>query len=145
MRKLTIILTMLGLLFVIISGCNGGDGAAPLGTAPKINDAALYDIYWDETYSFAIGDWVNWAIWATDPDLDMTSLYVTQYHPSDSTTPYYGPDYIGLPSQSDADMIYYAVNPTQVIGPIGSWRIEFQVEDAKGNDSNIFKIYVSVY
>ena len=105
----------------------------------------LYDVNWIATASFTIGDYVNFEVYATDPDLDMVKLYITQYHPQDSTTPYLGPDLMSLPSQSAVDMIYYPIDPIEVTGPAGSWRIEFQIEDSKGNESNVFRIYASVH
>ncbi len=137
----------LGLMTIVGSsdGGGGGGGGEDLGTAPKINNVVLYDANWIATASFTIGDYGNFAVYVTDPDLDMINCYITQYYPHDSTTPYHGPDLMSLPSQSDVDMIYYSIDPSGVTGPAGSWRIEFQIEDSKGNESNVFRTYASIH
>jgi hypothetical protein len=87
---------------------------------------------------------VGFCVWVTDRDLDIKTLYMTQYYPFDATTPYYGPDSLPLPSQSIPEEVYCSLAPVEVEGPAGSWRIEFQVSDARGNDSNIFTVNVLV-
>jgi hypothetical protein len=134
----------MGLIAIIGSGGGGGGGGGTNGTAPKITDANIYDSNWIETYSFTIGEDANFAIYASDPDLDIESCEISEYYPADSTTPYNGPVSMALPSQSQTDVFYYNIDPLEVTGPAGSWRIEFQIIDAKGNQSNIFKVYVSV-
>ena len=135
----------LGLMTIVATGGGGGGGgSAPppdLGTAPEITEVILYDSNWVETLSFDIGEYANFKVHATDPDEDMESLYVTQYHPHDSNTPYYGPDLMSLPSVSAVDVYYYNIAPIEVAGPSGTWRVEFQIEDSKGNESNIWKVY----
>ncbi|MCK4820537.1 hypothetical protein KA005_32530, partial [bacterium] len=129
------------------SGGGGGGGGAPPSppeTAPTISDVNFYDAYENETYSFTIGEDANFRVYATDPDLDMISCEISQYHPHDSATPYYGPDTMSLPSQSHTDMVYYSIDPIEVTGPAGSWRIEFQIIDTKGNESNIWRVYSTV-
>jgi hypothetical protein len=138
----------LGLITIVATGGGGGGGGAPSsppGTAPTITNVVIYDVYWIPSLSFDIGDYANFEVYATDPDLDMTTLFITQYHPADSNIPYYGPDTMSLPSVSTADTYFYTIDPIEVTGPAGSWRIEFQIEDSKGNDSNVFKVYVSVH
>jgi hypothetical protein len=129
---------------VATGGGGGGGGSAPppdLGTAPEIWAVEIYDVNWVVTLSFDIGEYGNFIVCATDPDKDMVSLYVTQYHPHDSNTPYYGPDLMSLPSQPGVDVYYYNIDPIEVTGPSGTWRIEFQIEDSKSNESNIWKLY----
>jgi len=132
----------LGLMTII--GTGGGGGGAPppdLGTAPKINNVEL--LKWDGndwvvTTTYNIGDTANFYVYASDPDLDLSTLTVSQYYPHDSSTPYYGPDSVSLGSQPTADLIVYLITPITVEGPAGNWRIEFQLADAKGNESNVF-------
>lgn len=140
---------VLGLISIVGSNGGGGGDSSSTGevshdTAPIINSVELYDANWNLNYSFTIGDYANFAVYATDSDKDMECCYITQYYPLDSNTPYYGPDIMYLPSQSDVDMVYWNINPIEVTGPAGDWRIEFQIEDANGNESNIFKVYTSV-
>jgi len=147
MRKsLSILCIVLIGLTLLCPGCNGGNGGAPPGTVPKINWVELY--LWDDPYvprlEFTIGDQADFLVSATDPDLDIKTLYITQYYPSDETMPYHGPESLSLPSQSDTDALYWPLAPTEVTGPAGGWRIEFQICDARGNYSNIFTIYVLI-
>jgi hypothetical protein len=137
----------LGLITIVASGGGGGDGAAPSspGTPPTISDVKFYDSpEGSETYLFTIDEDAYIELTATDPDSDMTALLITQYHPADADTPYYGPDSIALPAQSDTTMTYSNIAPIDVTGPAGTWRIEFQIVDSKGNESNVLAIVVSV-
>jgi hypothetical protein len=148
MRKPLSILCLLTMaITVLCPGCDGGgDGGIPPGTAPRINWVELY--LWGgpyvPTFEFTIGDQVEFLVSATDPDLDIKTLYITQYYPSDETAPYYGPDPLSLPSQSDPDALYWPLAPTEVTGPVGDWRIEFQIYDNRGNASNVYTIYILI-
>lgn len=144
---LTCVISFGFISIIATGGGGGGGGSAPppdLGTAPEITAVILYDSNWVETLSFNIGEYANFKVYATDPDKDMESLYVTQYHPHDSNTPYYGPDLMSLPSVSAVDVYYYNITPIEITGPSGTWRVEFQIEDSKGNESNIWKLYAVV-
>ena len=141
MKKLLILLSIL----VFVACGSGGSSAPPVPTttAPKITKVLFYNEtdLTTPTTSFETGDYVYIFIYATDPDLDMTTLYETHYYPSDSTTIHTGPISSSLPSQSASEVVYYNL---YIMGSAGSWRTEFQIEDAKGNDSNIFKVYISI-
>jgi hypothetical protein len=115
-----------------------------LETAPNITEIILYDSNWVEieTYSFDIGEYYNYKVSATDPNGDIVSLVITQYHPDYSDIPYYGPNFISLPSVSY--LTYYSITPIEVTGPSGSWAVKFQIEDSKGNESGWWKFYYTV-
>ena len=115
-----------------------------LGTAPMITLVYVYDSNWVETDSFDIGEYNNFRVYASDPDKDMRRIYITEYYPDDSTTPYHGPVSETLPCVSTVDTYYYRNEPYEVTGPSGTWRVEFQIEDSKGNESNIWKAYYIV-
>lgn len=144
MKKLLVLLSIL-----LSLGCGGSSSStpAPAQTAPKITNVVFYnaDDLYTPTYTFEIGDYVYFDVYATDPDLDMKTLYVTEYYPFDSTTIYTGPVPFSLASQSTSDTIYMNLIAIEVIGPAGSYREEFQIEDAKSNESNIFTVYILVH
>ena len=128
----------------MIIGCGGGggDGDGQTGTAPTIDDVVLTDENFNPKSQFDIGDTANFIVKATDPNKNMEKLLIEQYFSNDSTgNPYYGPDVIALPSQSDITMTYYLIGRITVDGPDGNWRIEFQIEDSTGLESNVFKIF----
>ena len=126
------------IILLVISGCGGGDDPDDR-TAPIITNVVLTDIDGYTESTFRIGDTVNVAVYATDPDLDMETLFVTEYHSAwPSYHPYYGPDTILL-SQPTTNTVYYF--SVVVIGPVGNWRIEFQIDDYKGHSSNVFEVF----
>ena len=142
MKKFCIIVSL-----IMIIGCGGGgsgDGGS-VGTAPTINNVVLTDENFIPKSQFDIGDTANILVQASDPDKNMKKLLIEQYFPNDSTgNPYYGPDVIALPSQSDITMTYHLIGRITVDGPAGNWRIEFQIEDSTGLESNLFKVFAVV-
>jgi len=129
----------------LLLNCNGSSGDG--GFAPIITDVRLYNANepYTPTYSFDIGDEGNIEVDVTDQDSDITTLWSSEYFPSDSTTPYNGPIEFPLPSQSGVDMTYSFIDPLTIEGPAGNWRMEFQIEDAQGNKSNVFTVYCVVH
>ena len=125
MKKLFILLSIL--VFVACGSGGGSSPPAPATTAPKITNVEVYDIDWYLDYSFIIGEFVNFVVYATDPDLDITTLYVTEYYPSDSATIYSGPTVFSVGSQPAIDVIIFTIDPLLVIGPAGSWLNEYQI------------------
>jgi Ca-activated chloride channel family protein len=141
MKKFCIIVSL-----IMIIGCGGGgDDGGSVGTAPTINNVVLTDENFIPKSQFDIGDTANILVQATDPDKNMKKLLIEQYFPNDSTgNPYYGPDVIALSSQSDITMTYHLIGRITVDGPAGNWRIEFQIEDSTGLESNLFKVFAVV-
>lgn len=145
MKKLFLI-SMLYLLTACGSS-SSGDGGLPTATetAPNITAVYLYDIIWGQGVIFTIGENFNYRIDASDPDLDMVTLIINEYFPSDSDTVYLGPIVITLAAQYTEEMNYFSTEPLEITGPAGNWRFEFQIEDAQSNESNIFRVYISVH
>jgi len=132
-------------LIVFVFGCGGGGDGGPVGTAPVIENVFITDENFNLKYQFNIGDAYNFMVTATDPEKNMDEMAVEQYFPSNSTdNPYYGPTIFGLPSQSDNTMTYYLISSGTVTGPSGDWRIEFQISDSTGFESNVFTVYVVI-
>ena len=138
---------VLGLM--TIGGCGGGGGGeggappAPSQTAPRINNVELFNVDDPDTptVTFNMGDTFNFRVSATDPDLDMTTLYFYQYYPITADTPYSGPITVLLPSQPETSVVCTANEPLTITNT-GQWRFEFQIEDSEGNQSNVFTVYV---
>lgn len=129
-------------LFIII-GCGGSGGGGNTGTAPQITNVQLFkndSEDYTQTLIFAIGDNANVNIFATDPDLDMNTLYYYEYLGPNFSTPYAGPYEMLLPSQSATDMVYWLIEDIPVTGPTGDWRLTLWITDEKGNESNEFSI-----
>jgi len=64
-------------------------------------------------------------------------LIVYEYFPADSETPYCEPFEFILSPQTTVDALYTLVDVITVEGLAGSWRADFEIEDAKGNESNV--------
>ena len=147
MKKLCIIISL-----IMIIGCGGGgDDAAPpgvvpgIGTLPIINNVVLTDENFNPKAVFEIGDEANFKVTATDPEKNMKELIITQYYLDFSKTdPFYGPEVSELPSQSAASMEYWLLSGTTIDGPAGNWRLEFQIADSTGLESNVFKVFAEV-
>jgi len=108
---------------------------------PEIISVRLYDSAGTITDTFKVNDTILASIAIFDPDLDIKSLFITSYHPSDSDTPYDGPLIYHLTEQTDEQVVYQM--GFIAIGPAGEWRIEFQVEDSEGNESEIFPMTIT--
>jgi hypothetical protein len=147
MKKLFIIISL-----ITIIGCGGGgDDAAPpgvvpgIGTLPIINNVVLTDEDFNPKAVFEIGDEANFKVTATDPEKNMEELIITQYYLDVSKTdPFSGPEVSELPSQSDVSMEYWLLSGTTIDGPAGNWKLEFQIADSTGLESNVFTVFAVV-
>jgi hypothetical protein len=129
----------LGLISIVGTG---GGGGGSVGTAPEINNVVLTDADFNPKSVFDIGDAYNVLVTATDPDKNMKELSVTQFTPDDTEgDPYYGPDTLLLPSQSDDVVTYYLISDNDIDGPAGTWRVEFQITDSTRLESNTFIVF----
>lgn len=144
MRHKTLSLNLIIPFLFFLAACGGGgggDGTPPPTTAPTISSVTLYKVVNDtpvESLSFDIGDMVNIEIIANDPDLDMSTLYISQFLLPDLDTPYEPISENVLPSQQGADMTYFFIEPIEIGGPAGNWRSCFMIVDGAGNESNEF-------
>ena len=121
-------------------GCSGTWTATRLEPeAPTITSATLYkggdDGLESEADVLHIGDKVNVKITASDPDIDMQTLYYSMYLLPNETTPYYGPFSANI-LQTYTTSTYHLVEPLTVEGPIGRWRIKSYIVDSVGNESD---------
>ena len=127
-------LSIVGLCVILMAnGCSGGKGHPGIGFIPKIINAIMVNVK-DSTSSF------TFSIQAEDQDLNMKTLWVTEYSPADSETPYNGPNSFPLPKQSNQEMTYTQIGPITLSGPAGGYRMDLQIEDASGNKTDVFNI-----
>lgn len=145
MKKI-VLFSILLLIPIFQTHCGSSNNDQGLGTAPTITDAYFWNIgYNHESDILYLGQgWLyRLHIHCYDPDLDMVSLYMTIYDPTDPSVPQSGPHFLQLSPQSLEEMIYI----TEGFEPEGEPRermLELQMEDAKGNVSNIYRLYFSI-
>jgi hypothetical protein len=133
-------LSIVGLCVILMAnGCNAGKGHPGVGFIPKIKDARMINVK-DSASTYTAGDQVTFSVQAEDQDLNMKTLWVTEYHPTGSETPYDGPNSIILPKQSSESMTYSQLGPITLSGPTGDYKMDIQIEDASGNKTNVFSI-----
>ena len=95
--------------------------------------------------SLPVGVPYYWAVNATDPDLDMTSMVVTYYDPSKNIVGMNGvwQNPIALGKQDKATMTYTS-NPWYFAAADakGVYTLKAQITDANGNTSREMVVYV---
>ena len=139
----------LAIVFVLLISCGGGGGGddGDSGPPPKINDvrlAKITDSGYVETLAFEFGDEINMDVWATDPDLNMVELFITEYRNTGIELIPNGQTRQLLPDQGDVDMHYYFLEDIVITNPVGNYRECFYIVDKKGNESNDFCINIVV-
>ena len=146
MRNLFTILTIL----FIISGCGVADDPYDR-TAPVIKKVVFYtpagnDFNPEHKDTFNIDDKFDIIVYATDPDLDMETLYITECYYSDLAKEWEcsGPFPFALPEQVGVNRGYHFGYPFIMVGPAGSHTFEFQITDHEGHFSNIYEITIEV-
>ena len=131
-------LSIVGLCVVLMaSGCSGGKGHPGIGYIPKLKYAIMVNVK-DSTSSFTTGDQATFSVQAIDQDLNMKTLWVTEYSLADPETPYNGPDSFPLPKQSSQDMTYTQIGPRTLSGPAGRYSMDLQI--ASGNKTDVYSI-----
>jgi len=151
MKILEIIIAGLSLI-LIIYGCNsghlttGGVGWIPIFT----------DIYMDNVddpnnpyvaTTFGIGVHVSFDMDAEDDDLNMKTLWVTEYLVTNETTTVvsYHPTSVALPGQDGQQIVSWTnIDPITISEPKGNYRFDFFIEDATGNESAVMSITFQV-
>ena len=135
-------------IILINFGCSDTESTPGLGFFPKIRAAISYNVNDPEnpvlTTIFEIGDNVSFTVRAEDGDYDMATLWATLYNRADFETPLSGPDDVPLTKQTSQIMTYSYIFPITITGPAGEYSMDFQVEDARGNISNVYQLYYTV-
>ncbi len=109
--------------------------------APYIRDIQIYSTSGDRIYP---GDYLTFDVSVNDREMDITSLYYTEYYPDYSSDPYSGPHVVTLSTQPYPSTIYTIEDAMRVEGPPGSRRLEFRVADYQGHESDYFIVYFEV-
>jgi hypothetical protein len=133
-------------------GGGGGDNDSSRGTAPIIDDVIFHwcnsaDINdcWDESDFFFVGEFFDFVMYCQDPDLDIDVMYSTLFIlTNNGYVLFSGPDVETLPVQEAESTFYYPTPNLQAEPPAGDFRVEFRVEDAEGNMSNVFTSYIEI-
>ena len=135
MKKVIIALTVL----IIVAGCGGGgDDAVPPQLTPRIDNAVTTDGASKPKYLFEVGDLFNIIVYATDNNLDMDGMVITIYRPMTASTPLFD-TYFELPEQTAPSMKYFFIQDAVATGDdVGTWKLEFQITDKLGNESNVY-------
>ena len=135
------------LIFVSIAACGGKDGGSAQYSRPSISYVAYFNLNMPASNdrSFPIGGEYLLTLRYWDPDLDVKFLYVTTYNVhSDSEDPYSGPVIWELEPQTEAQ-VEYCCPRMEIFNQVGTWRDEYQIEDARGLLSNIKSYEYYVY
>ena len=112
---------------------------------PVINNVEIFN-YRDltnPTLELVMFDEVLIIVYGTDTDLDCTWLKISQYllDDSDAIPVYEDWLYMGI-QEMVSDTFEF---DSDIIGPPGDWRIDFQAEDEAENLSEIYSVFVTVY
>ncbi len=138
------LVTILIIIFML-HGCFGADVHDLDGNdnkVPIITSVVFTDDDNKQTATFNIGDSFDILVNATDPDLDMGILFITEYCVNDLMTLCYGPTHSIL-DQEEVDEGYRRSGNFFDSLP-GFYKFEFQIEDFNGNSSNIFEVIIVV-
>ena len=144
MKKIAVMLVFVASIIGCDYVSDDNDDDVDLGTAPEILDVVFRDEYGVRTEIFTIGELANVDVQATDPDKDMETIYVTTFLPNDAEVPHWGPEGSPLPSVSERTDWFYNIEAFEVTGPAGDYRIEFEITDAMGNDSDVFRRFIVI-
>ncbi|MEJ2639627.1 MAG: hypothetical protein P8010_08645 [Desulfosarcinaceae bacterium] len=90
-----------------------------------------------------VGEDLKYAVEFTDQDMDADVLHFTRYFPHTKATPFLGPEQIAI-TQEGIGATYTAPDWGFFGAFIGTWGLEFQIEDAQGHLSDSYKVYVEV-
>jgi hypothetical protein len=128
------------LLAMLLSSCGGGDSGSS-GTPPTIHEVGVFRTTSPDSQTSVVdvGREYYVAVHASDPDLDMRTLRVEQYHEGASSPMYV--DTIRLPAQQYSSTLYWDV--IFITGPAGQWRISVMITDAAGNNSNVYWLHTT--
>lgn len=148
MKKLLVV----PIIVLVIFGCSGADNTTSEKKAPiipDITDVVFFtcnspDFNPEHEPVFNVGDEFDIIIYASDRNLDMEILFVTECDISDCKGTYSGPVSYALPAQIGAHRGYHFDRCFIWDVPAGFYRFEFQIDDSAGHSSNIFEVVIEV-
>ncbi len=151
MKILEIIIAGLSLI-LIIYGCNSGHlTTGATGWYPILTEVDMYNVTDPtnpvESSTFGVGDHASFDIDAEDDDLNMKTVWVTEnLVTNETTTVVSGPQAVPLPGQNGQQIMTYTnIDPIIISPPKGNYRIDFQIEDATGLESEVYSVTYQVY
>lgn len=145
--KKNILIIILFSFFACSSGNNGQNNGSP----PVIHSATNFYQFganYVETADriFKIGSYVRYELHCSDEDKDVTGAWVTEYLWQDGEYKIFqGPRFDEFPQQENVDFYMVPENGVeQIVGPAGEYKIERQLEDSKGNLSNLYTTFGTI-
>jgi hypothetical protein len=135
-----------GLFMILLNtGCNKDTKSTPgIGFIPYIknNFITIFNANNPDNLKQAssfnnVNDYISFGFIANDPDLNIKTLYVTEYFPADSEIVYNSTEAISLPEQVAELMTYTNIDRRKITEAPGEYRINIQIEDETGNKSDI--------
>lgn len=144
MKTVNCVLLAIAVCFLIACGGGGGDGVPIQVHLPEITHIdLLQEIPKDDGHLLYIGEKVNINVYASDQDLNMTTMYISEYLLPNLEVPFYFSEHI-LPVQEGPSVVYFFLEDRVIEGPVGDWFVCFIIVDALGNESADYCINVRV-
>jgi hypothetical protein len=150
MKHLSIILA--GICIILLNqGCDSGPDTYPgIGFIPSFKNNFIQTLNASDTLNlhaattFYVNDYISFQFTGIDADLNIKTLYVTEYFPSDSYDNYNSTQTISLPEQLTEFMTYSNIGRRIITEPPGDYRLDLQIEDETGNKSDIVGVSIIV-
>ena len=161
MNKLKFIIVILCfILFSYGCGSRGGNGTGGIGWFPQINEVDMYNVTDPKTpyvaTTFGVDAKASFDIDAQFSDADsfninnnktMTYVWVTDVFliTTETTTLVSGPTRVPLPGENGLQVVTFTnIDPITISPPTGNYRMDFQIEDSKGNFTPVTSVYYKV-
>ncbi len=136
------------LILFLVFGCSSDHSSDHDNTPPNIISATLINNSLPEvsasTESFWVGNQLGFQLHGEDADGDACKLITTMAYFENDNWISLDPVAVDLELEDPVDFTYAHDDFYTITTPSGEWRISFQLEDAKGNKSEIVEMVFSV-
>jgi hypothetical protein len=162
MNQLKVTIAIICFILIAYScGSRGGNGTGGIGWTPVINEVDMYNVtdpknpY--EATTFGVGDKAYFNIDAQFSDADsfniettntMKYVWITDFllSSTETTTLVSGPTRVPLPGENGHLVVTFtSFDPITISPPAGDYRMDFQIEDSKGNLSTVISVTYQVF